>query len=196
MILMTLINHKVIMASIEKTFKSINHYLDTNAIINLRKDWEEIQKLIVDKSNYKCSCGTFWLNKTYISDIYSICAKCDTYISPYLSNPINWTSVTKYIDQRHWRYIFPIYQIFESLDNKDDIFKYINKTTTPRGVFILYKKIENNNLVIKLCKQDGTLCREMPSNEQFNITTPEDSILYNFINSNEDFKIFKYSHYL
>jgi len=50
-------------------------------------------------------CGTIWKDNIYIYKIEGICCVCDTYIMPYLSNPINHDYVIRYIDPKWHAFI-------------------------------------------------------------------------------------------
>ena len=48
-----------------------------------------------------CSCGTKWSDKKFINDELKICCYCDTYVQPFLSNPLNKINVLKYIPENY-----------------------------------------------------------------------------------------------
>lgn len=185
------------MRSVRDIFTIINQYIDENVAANLKNDWNAIEKLVTDKSEFKCVCGTYWINNEYISTTHGNCAMCDVNISPYPTNPKNWRNTLKYIDRNYWRFMFPIYDIFDNLENKDDVFQYINAKTTPKNVYILYKIFTNEGLTVKLAQQDGVICRNIfiEYGTSYNLESDilEDLEIFNFINSHDiTFQLLKY----
>jgi hypothetical protein len=75
-----------------------------------REDWKTVQKQAVygGEGGYKCRCGVSYLNDMFISSKYNVCAMCDYWVQPYLSNPRNKKLVEKYIPRQYHHYIFPI----------------------------------------------------------------------------------------
>lgn len=102
-----------------------------------KKDWEEVQKNIIDKPKdgdntpcFACNCGTYWNSHSYVKftdedQEKTICPKCDTYDNPYLSNPINYRYVLKYIHEDWHDYIF-MYEVPKYLHEKEESFEFIN----------------------------------------------------------------------
>lgn len=94
---------------IEKTFQHINKYWKEDYYKTCHYEWLQIQLFISSKpTNYQCGrCATYWTKVTFINDHYNICPKCDTYLQPFLCNPINYKSVLRYIDIKWHEYILP-----------------------------------------------------------------------------------------
>lgn len=96
--------------------------------------------------------------------------------------------------------MFPIYEIFDKLENKDDIFRYINNKTTPKNVHIMYKTYSKEGLIVKLAQPSGEICRtvfvQYGTSYKLESNILEDLEFFNFINSHDiNFQLFRYFWY-
>lgn len=127
------------MSKSDECFIFINENWKEDFFINSIKEWKRIEENVSKDGNIVClGCNTKWTDKKYLFG--SICPKCDDRIQPFLSNPINHQNVLKYINKKYWKYIFPIYTIFDQLDDKADISVYNNSENNPENVLFLYKE--------------------------------------------------------
>jgi hypothetical protein len=120
---------------IKECFEHINVHWKPEYYVSCIGEWRYVQSYM--NGTYKCiGCGTLWQNKKFIND--TICCNCDTHCQPYLSNPINAISVVKYLDMKYYQYIFPIYAIFNSLEDPRDVSKYSDMI--PNDIMIAFKE--------------------------------------------------------
>jgi len=103
-------------------FKFVNDNWPDEYYKNCIEEWDSIKSFIDEKDNHnKCKCGTSWKHDRYLCKIEEVCPACDKYIQPFLSNPLNSDYVVSYIDRKHWKHIFPIYRVFNQIDDPMDI---------------------------------------------------------------------------
>lgn len=133
-------------SKIENTFLHVNKNWKEEYYHDCIKEWNELKEFISDEkttTTYTCEgCNTHWKSIKFIYDKI-FCCKCDQSIQPFLSNPINFKYVVEYIDSKYWKYIFPIYSIFNELDDPKDIFNHININNIPLedgNILISYKE--------------------------------------------------------
>lgn len=95
--------------STEAKFEEINSTFTEEDYMRCFSEWDEIKSFISEKeTDYKCyNCNTYWTKVTYVNDHDNICANCDTWSKPLLSNPINYKFVLRYIDPKWHEYILP-----------------------------------------------------------------------------------------
>ena len=92
---------------IRESFTYINnHWFEEDFKDNL-DTWKMIHKHISFRiTPHRChGCGTHWVSENFVLN-HGICPRCDTWLHPILSNPINKESVLSYIDPKWHRYIF------------------------------------------------------------------------------------------
>lgn len=94
----------------KETFEHINNNWKEENYKTCYFEWSAIEQFISkEKTPYQCdNCNTYWTKLIYVNDYDNICPKCDTYCQPFLSNPINYPSVLKYINPIWHEYLLPI----------------------------------------------------------------------------------------
>lgn len=91
----------------EKELELYNHiikYWKEEYYIKCKQNWKDVEQFILPEtftSGFICSCGTKWSDKKFINNELKICCYCDTYVQPFLSNPLNKINVLKYIPEKY-----------------------------------------------------------------------------------------------
>ncbi len=91
----------------EKELELYNHiikYWKEEYYKKCKQEWKYVEQFILPEtftSGFMCNCGTKWSDKKFINDELKICCYCDTYVQPFLSNPLNKINVLKYIPEKY-----------------------------------------------------------------------------------------------
>jgi len=97
-----------------------------------KQEWKDVEQFILPEtftSGFMCNCGTKWSDKKFINDELKICCYCDTYVQPFLSNPLNKINVLKYIPEKYHSDILIEYRCISCKDVCEyDVKSYYNNT--------------------------------------------------------------------
>ncbi len=109
-------NNQNINFEIENCYKFIANNWKEEYYYDAKESWNNIQKNIVENGVKCLGCKTCWISKNYILKDYiftikgkksigTFCPNCDTFVQPFLSNPINKKYIFQYIPEKYHKYI-------------------------------------------------------------------------------------------
>ena len=119
----------------EKELELYNHivtYWKEEYYKKCKQEWKDVERFILPEtftSGFMCNCGTKWSDKKFINDELKICCYCDTYVQPFLSNPLNKINVLKYIPEKYHSDILIEYRCISCKNVCEyDVKSYYNNT--------------------------------------------------------------------
>jgi hypothetical protein len=134
----------------EKELELYNHikkYWKEEYYKKCKQEWKYIEQFILPEtftSGFMCSCGTKWSDKKFINDELKICCYCDTYVQPFLSNPLNKINVLKYIPEKYHSDILIEYRCISCKNVCEyDVKSYYNNTQLCLDCI---KQLDNNRI--------------------------------------------------
>lgn len=116
---------------VKNCYNHICKYWKEENYKTLKKEWNDIKNKICHNGVVCKKCNTNWENKKYILTNYILennkekrvincCPNCDTFLQPYLCNPLNEKYVLEYIPIQYHKYILTVMDKDHTIQNSED----------------------------------------------------------------------------